>query len=88
MRKCTKKYILDSFWSGIISPNAKSNTNHEFPNFAKPINNLLTELTEWFDRYTDPKHDGSKQLVKGRGQLDIIQSERESFAQDVTFLSE
>ena len=58
------------------------------PNFAKPINNLLTELTEWFDRYTDPKHDGSKQLVKGRGQLDIIQSEGESFAQDVTFLSE
>ena len=57
------------------------------PDFAKPIKDLRTELTEWFDRYTNPEHDGSKQLVKGRGQLDIIQSEGESFAQDVTFLS-
>jgi hypothetical protein len=56
------------------------------PNFAKTITEMSTQLFDWFDNYSEPERDGSKQLVKGRGQLDIISSNIEAFAQDVTFL--
>ena len=56
------------------------------PDFAEIIIKMKRQLFDWFKNYSKPEHDGSKQLVKGRGQLDIINSNREAFAQDVTFL--
>ena len=48
---------------------------------------MRTELQDWFDRYTEPAHDGTKQAVKGRGQIDLIGaiSDSEAFAQDLTY---
>ncbi len=56
------------------------------PAFESSIERMRAELQEWFDRYTEPERDGSKQAVKGRGQLDIVGSESEAFAQDLVFL--
>ena len=74
------------FYDLIADPNETTNEINN-PDFAKSITDLRTELIEWFDRYTEPERDGSKQLVKGRGQLDIIQPDGKAFAQDMTFLS-
>ena len=56
------------------------------PDFAEIIIKMKRQLFDWFKNYSKPERDGSKQLVRGRGQLDIINSNREAFAQDVTFL--
>ena len=49
---------------------------------------MRTELQDWFDRYTEPAHDGTKQAVKGRGQTDLIGAtgDTEAFAQDLSYL--
>ena len=73
------------FYNLIADPNETTNEINN-PDFAQAVTGLHTELIEWFDCYTEPDRDGSKQLVKGRGQLDIIRSGAEAFAQDVTFL--
>ena len=54
--------------------------------FRSIIRHMNTQLQEWFDKYAEPERDGSKQAVKGRGQIDIVGGEEEAFAQDVTFL--
>jgi len=57
----------------------------ENPAFADSISTMRGQLQEWFDRYTDADRDGRNQLVKGRGQLDLVGT-TEAFAQDVVFL--
>ena len=56
------------------------------PTFTETINTLRDQLQGWFDRYSDPAMDGSKQPVKGRGQTDRIDGGSEAFAQDVVYL--
>ena len=43
-------------------------------------------MEEWFGLYTEPQRDGSRQNVKGRGQLGLIDNNKEAFAQDVEYL--
>ena len=47
---------------------------------------MRKDLFDWFERYSEPERDGSKQDVMGRGQLDVIGGDEEPFAQDVEFL--
>ncbi len=54
--------------------------------FRSIIKGMRGQLQDWFDRYAEPERDGSKQAVKGRGQLDIVGGDEEAFAQDLTFL--
>ena len=54
--------------------------------FRSIIRHMAKQLQEWFDRYVDPEHDGSKQDVKGRGQIDLVSGDKEAFAQDVMFM--
>jgi choline-sulfatase len=54
--------------------------------FASIIRNMQAQLQKWFDRYAEPERDGSKQAVKGRGQIDIVGGDAEAFAQDLTFM--
>lgn len=56
------------------------------PKYADQLLQMETQLQNWFDSYVEPEHDGSKQPVKGRGQIGQIGVDREAFAQDVTFL--
>ena len=45
-------------------------------------------MREWFDRYTEPERDGSKQAVVGRGQFDMVGvgDDCAAFAQDLVYL--
>ena len=54
--------------------------------FRSIIRHMAKQLQEWFDRYVEPERDGSKQDVKGRGQIDLVSGSNEAFAQDVTFM--
>ena len=54
--------------------------------FGSIIRGMRNQLQEWFDRYAEPERDGSKQEVKGRGQIDVVGGDAEAFAQDLTFL--
>jgi arylsulfatase A-like enzyme len=65
-------------------PNEVTNAIDD-PAFGSIIKNMQAELQVWFDRYTEPAHDGTKQDVKGRGQLDLIGTEK-PFAQDLQYL--
>jgi hypothetical protein len=57
------------------------------PAFESSIERMRAELQEWFDRYTVPERDGSKQAVMGRGQVDLVAGgESEPFAQDLVYL--
>ncbi len=54
--------------------------------FGSIIRGMRGQLQKWFDRYAEPERDGSKQAVKGRGQIDVVGGEAEAFAQDLTFM--
>ena len=58
----------------------------ENPVFSTAIASMRSELQVWFDLYSEPERDGSKQAVKGRGQLALVSGQSEAFAQDVVFL--
>ena len=58
------------------------------PVFQQSIKSMRSELQTWFERYTEPERDGSKQSVVGRGQLDLIGGESEAFGQDLVYLSD
>ena len=65
------------------------NTNEiDNPAFQQAIERMRAELQDWFDRYTEPGRDGSKQPVKGRGQLDLVGvgGDSEAFGQDLVYL--
>ena len=54
--------------------------------FGSIIRGMRGQLQDWFDRYAEPERDGSKQDVKGRGQIDLVGGEEAAFAQDLTFM--
>ncbi len=57
------------------------------PAYHDSIERMKIELQDWFDLYTEPEHDGSKQAVMGRGQIDLVAGGKsEPFAQDVVYL--
>lgn len=41
------------------------------PKYATEASRLRQHLTDWFTRYTDPAHDGTKFPVSGNGQVDL-----------------
>lgn len=41
------------------------------PAQAERVEQMRTELIDWFEQYIDPKYDGSKLPVTGSGQLDF-----------------
>ena len=51
---------------------------------------LLAELETWYERYVDPRMDGAKNNVTGRGQIGLAGSEdyAKPFADDVVFFHE
>ena len=56
------------------------------PDFYQDISELRSRMEEWFGLYTEPERDGSRQNVKGKGQLALIDNSKEAFAQDVQYL--
>ena len=56
------------------------------PDFYQDISELRSRMEEWFGLYTEPERDGSRQNVKGKGQLGLIDNSKEAFAQDVQYL--
>mgnify|MGYP001220944185 CR=1 FL=1 len=56
------------------------------PAFDQDISELRSRMEEWFGLYTEPDRDGSRQNVKGKGQLGLIDNSKEAFAQDVQYL--
>ena len=57
------------------------------PNHAERIASLRADLETWFDRYVDPRMDGTKNKVTGKGQIGLAGSEDydKPFADDVVF---
>ena len=78
--------VPNEFYDLVADPGETSNEIGN-PAFRGAIEGMRTELQDWFDRYTEPAHDGTKQAVKGRGQTDLIGaiSDSEAFAQDLTY---
>ena len=60
------------------------------PSHTGRISNLRTDLEAWYDTYVDPRMDGAKNNVTGRGQLGLAGSEdyAKPFADDVVFFHE
>ena len=56
------------------------------PAFDQDISELRSRMEEWFGLYTEPERDGSRQNVKGKGQVGLIDDNKEAFAQDVQYL--
>jgi hypothetical protein len=54
--------------------------------FRSIIRHMAKQLQDWFEKYVEPERDGSKQDVKGRGQIYLVGGSEEAFAQDVTFM--
>ena len=59
----------------------------DFPEYGERISELRAELEDWYDRYVDPRMDGAKNNVTGRGQIGLAGSEDydKPFADDVEF---
>ena len=57
------------------------------PKYADRMSAMRADLEAWFDRYVDPRMDGSKNNVTGRGQIGLAGSEEfdKPFADDVVF---
>ena len=75
----------NEFYDLANDPNEVTNAIDDIA-FRSIIRNMQKQLQEWFDKYTEPERDGSKQAVKGRGQIDVVGGEEEAFAQDLVFL--
>ena len=59
--------------------------SRDYKNISK---DLLEQLENWYDMYTDPDLDGRNSLVTGRGQIDMIKGGEKPFADDVIYFSE
>ena len=59
----------------------------DMPEYDGRISELRAELEEWYDRYVDPRMDGAKNNVTGRGQIGLAGSDdyAKPFADDVEF---
>lgn len=58
----------DELYDLVNDPDEYSNLIEE-PSLNPLINSLYNELMKWFDSYVDPKVDGLKEPVTGRGQI-------------------
>jgi arylsulfatase A-like enzyme len=91
IRTGSKKYVHrypagpNEFWDLDSDPEETIN-QIDNPVFSEEISKLRTQMEEWFGLYTEPQRDGSRQNVKGRGQLGLIDNNKEAFAQDVEYL--
>ena len=59
----------DEFYDLLHDPEEYHNQIGD-PRFVPIIQELKKRLSKWFEDYTDPKFDGRKEAVTGRGQLD------------------
>ncbi len=50
------------------------------------VNEMRQEMQEWFDKYADPKADGSREAVIGAGQLDLAGKGLASYSDDEGYL--
>lgn len=75
----------NEFYDLAADPDETSN-EIDNPAYQRSIASMRSELQEWFERYTEPVRDGSKQAVVGRGQLDVVGGESEAFGQDLVYL--
>ena len=75
----------NEFYDLANDPNEVTNAIDDIA-FRSIIRHMKSQLQEWFDKYAEPERDGSKQAVKGRGQIDVVGGNEEAFAQDLTFL--
>ena len=59
----------------------------DLPEYDERISELRAELEDWYDRYVDPRMDGAKNNVTGRGQIGLAGSDDydKPFADDVEF---
>ena len=59
----------------------------DLPEYDERISELRDELEEWYNLYVDPRMDGAKNNVTGRGQIGLAGSEDydKPFADDVEF---
>ncbi len=91
IRTDSKKYVHrypsgpNEFWDLDNDPEETVN-QIDNPVFSKEISKLRSQLEKWFKLYTEPDRDGSRQNGKGRGQVGLINNEKEAFAQDIVFL--
>ena len=60
------------------------------PAHAGRVSNLRSDLEAWYDTYVDPRMDGTRNNVTGRGQIGLAGSEDypQPFADDVVFFHE
>ena len=60
------------------------------PKHGERISSLRADLESWYDKYVDPRMDGSKNNVTGKGQIGLAGSEDydKPFADDVVFFHE
>ncbi len=71
----------------VNDPNEQKNLIHE-KKYQSVREWLQGDLETWFARYADPKRDGSREAVMGRGQLDVVGPRargRKRFGDDVIF---
>ena len=91
IRTDSKKYVHrypsgpNEFWDLDNDPEETIN-QIDNPAFYQDISELRSQMEEWFGLYTEPERDGSLQNVKGKGQVGLISSETDAFAQDIVFL--
>ncbi|MDP7628592.1 MAG: sulfatase-like hydrolase/transferase [SAR202 cluster bacterium] len=91
IRTASKKYVHrypsgpNEFWDLDNDPEETIN-QIDNPAFYQDISELRCQMEEWFGLYTEPERDGSLQNVKGKGQVGLISSETDAFAQDIVFL--
>ena len=91
IRTDSKKYVHrypsgpNEFWDLDNDPEETVN-QIDNPVFSEEISELRSRLEQWFELYTEPERDGSRQNGKGRGQVGLINNETEAFAQDIVFL--
>ena len=77
----------DELYDLVQDPNEEVNLVDDQAN-ENTCQNLVEELNTWFEKYVDPKHDGLKAKVFGRGQLAKVQSDSDRqkvFADDYFF---
>ncbi len=91
IRTDSKKYVHrypsgpNEFWDLNNDPEETVNQIGN-PAFYNDISELRSRMEEWFGLYTEPQRDGSRQNVKGKGQLGLIDNSKKAFAQDVQYL--
>ena len=91
IRTASKKYVHrypsgpNEFWDLDNDPEETINQIGN-PAFYQDISELRSRMEEWFGLYTEPERDGSRQNVKGKGQVGLIDNSKEAFAQDVQYL--